>query len=96
MANQPARPDDPLRGKKTGKWTKYGGAVYGLVKERIEEEWTCQTCANDIPAEIKPFLFEMTEGEFIRICPACTHKASRMPYTVSVQQIIRVVRIRRD
>ena len=96
MANQPAALDDPLRGKKTGKWTKYGGAVYGLVKERIDEMWTCQTCGRDIPEEIKPFLFEMLPGEFIRICPPCTNQASRMHHTVSVQQIIKVVRIRRD
>ena len=96
MANQPAALDDPLRGKKTGKWTKYGGAVYGLVKERIDEQWSCQTCGQDIPEEIKPFLFEMWPGEFIRICPPCTNKITKMHHTVSVEQIIQRVRIVRD
>lgn len=95
MPNMPARKDDPLRGKKTGKWTKYGGAVFGLVKQGIEDTWFCQICADQIPEEIKPFLIEMFPGDFIRICPRCTHIASSRS-TYSVHRIIKIVRIKRD
>lgn len=88
MANQPAALDDPLRGKKTGKWTKYGGAISGLKKERIEDHWYCQICSEEIPAEIKPFLFEMYPDDFIRICPQCTHTASAQSFEVSVHSIV--------
>ncbi len=93
MANQPAAPNDPLKGKKTGKWTKYGGAISGLVKERIEDHWYCQVCGEEIPVEIKPFLFEQYPGDFIRICPVCTHIASQE--TMEVETLIRIVRIER-
>ncbi|MDQ3159350.1 MAG: hypothetical protein M3P98_04440 [bacterium] len=96
MPNQPARLDDPLRGLKTGKWSKYGGAISGLKKERIEDLWFCQICGCEIPQEIKPFLFEIYPGDYIRICPPCTHTASQTKQTVTIETIIRIVRIDRD
>ena len=92
MSNQPAALDDPLRGKKTGKWTKYGGAIGGLRKEHIEDHWYCQVCGDELPEEIKPFLFEMYPDDFIRICPNCTHVASAMHVTVSVHSIVYLCR----
>jgi len=96
MPNQPAGKDDPLKGFKTGKWTKYGGAIYGLKKERIREAWCCQTCRCEMPEEIKPFLFELYPGEYIRICPPCTNVISKMSATVTIEAIIKVVRVSRD
>jgi rubredoxin len=95
MPNMPARLDDPLRGKKTGKWTKYGGAISGLKKERIEDHWFCQICGETVPEEIKPFLMEMFPGDYIRICPKCTNTASKKTY-YEVEQIIHIVRFNRD
>lgn len=77
MPNKPADPNDPLRGKKTGKWTKYGGAVHGMVKEAIEEKWYCQSCAGEQPKELKPFLFELYPGDFIRVCNLCFHSIQK-------------------
>jgi len=96
MPNQPARKDDPLKGKKTGKWTKYGGAIYGLKKERIVDSWCCQTCRCEMLEEIKPFLFELYPGEYIRICPPCTNAISKMSVTATIEAIIKVVRVSRD
>jgi hypothetical protein len=73
MANQPLDSNDPLKGKKTGKWTKYGGAVHGMVKESIQDKWYCQSCGEEMPEELKPFLFELYPGDFIRICNLCMH-----------------------
>lgn len=77
MSNMPAKPNDPFKGKKTGKWTKYGGAVHGLVKEEIKDKWYCQVCAEEQPKELKPFLFELYPGDFIRVCNLCIHEAYR-------------------
>lgn len=93
MPNQPARKDDPLRGKKTGKWTKYGGSISGLLKAHIEDHWYCQVCGDEVPEELKPFLFEIEPGEFIRICPSCTHEICTMTYKTSITQIIRTIRV---
>lgn len=94
--NQPAAKDDPLRGKKTGKWTKYGGAISGLVKERIQDTWFCQLCSSEIPKELRPFLFELFPGDFIRICNSCTTKAQTIPEEVDIEIVIKQVRIYRD
>jgi hypothetical protein len=96
VANMPAAKDDPLRGKKTGKWTKYGGAISGLVKAQIEDCWYCQVCGEEIPKEIKPFLFEQFLGDFIRVCPSCTHVIAKLPPTIEVETVIRIVRLERS
>ena len=90
MSNQPARFDDPLKGLKTGKWTKYGGSISGLKKERVKDTWFCQTCGCEMIEEIKPFLSELYPGEFIRLCPPCAHVAKK---TVSSVATIKIVRI---
>lgn len=76
MANQPLKETDPLKGKKSGKWMKYGGAISGLVKEKIVGNWICQSCGVDQPEELKPFLFEIGSGEYIRVCAECIHLAN--------------------
>ena len=94
MPNQHAALDDPLRGKKSGKWSKYGGSVSGLVKERIEDTWFCQVCGDEVPKEFKPFMIEMFPGDFIRICNGCTHTVSKTEY--SIERTIQIVRVKRD
>lgn len=78
MPNQPLPNDDPLKGKKSGKWTKWGGAIYGLVKEEIEDIWACQCCGIEQPAELKPFLFELFPGDFIRVCNICMNHINKI------------------
>ena len=92
MSNQPARYDDPFKGLKTGKWTKYGGSISGLKKERVKDTWFCQTCGCEMIEEIKPFLFELYPGEFIRLCPPCTHIATAEKKTVSIAATMKIVR----
>jgi hypothetical protein len=53
-------------------WSKYGGIKLGL--EKIEENWFCQICRQEQPKQIEPFLFPMTDREFLRICPSCEYK----------------------
>lgn len=88
MPNQHADPNDPLKGKKTGKWTKYGGAVHGMVKEAIEDKWYCQICASENPKELKPFLLELYPGDFIRVCNLCTN----LSQTITIRRVITITR----
>ena len=99
LPNQPSDPNDPLRGKKTGKWSKYGGAVHGLVKEQILKEWACQSCGRRMPVELKPFLFELYPGDFIRICNLCQFESTKNKQensTLTIKRVIKIVRNKRD
>ncbi len=99
VSNQPARRTDLLKGRRTGKWTKYGGAVHGLVKERIKGEWSCQMCAETMPMELKPFLFELYDRDYIRICNGCQHLVGKKKEATSIltfRRIIKIVRNHRD
>lgn len=95
MPNQPAKKDDPLRGKKTGGWSKYGNARYGLVREDLGEEWSCQACGNTIPRELKPFLYEIYKDEYIRMCNKCLYESKKISneqnFTV-YRRVIKIVR----
>lgn len=91
MPNKPAASNDPFKGIKTGRWTKYGGAIGGLLKERIQDTWFCQSCGEEIPAELKPFLFEMYPGDFIRICNVCESKVVQTK-TINIRTVIKIVR----
>ena len=96
MPNMPARQDDPLRGKKSGKWSRYGGAVYGLVKEAIQDNWYCQVCGSENPKELKPFLFELFPGEFVRVCSLCTNVVNRTKTRITITRLITTVRKTKD
>lgn len=101
MPNQHLSKDDPLKGKKSGKWTKYGGAIYGLVKEEIVDTWNCQTCGSESPKELPPFLHEFYPGEFIRICNICKAKIDKISEIennsfIQVKTVIKISRTKRD
>lgn len=93
MPNQPLDKNDPLKGKKTGKWTKYGGAVNGMVKEAIKETWYCQVCGSENPEELKPFLYELYPGDFIRVCNLCINDMSHQKQNNTVTIYKRTVKI---
>jgi len=96
MSNQHLDKDDPLRGKTSGKWTKHGGAIYGLRKEAIKDNWYCQTCSDEVPKELPPFNYELYPGEFIRICNTCQNKINLMNANPGIIKIRRVIQIRRS
>jgi hypothetical protein len=95
MPNKHLDRSDPLYGKKSGKWTKYGGSIGGLVKEAIQDVWYCQTCGREMPKEISPFLFEVFTDDFLRICGICQNTASKRKI-VEVHRIIKIERIYRE
>ena len=89
MPNVHLNKNDPLKGKKSGKWSKYGGSNYGVVKEEITEPWTCQACGEINPVAMKPFLYEYVNGEFLRLCNRCYHLTKKR---ITFTQIITIVR----
>ena len=97
MPNQHLDKNDPMRGKKSGKWTKYGGAIYGLEKEEIKHSWFCQICAEEIPKELSPFNYELLPGEFIRICNTCKSTIDKIPnQDIRISRTIMIRRTKRD
>lgn len=77
MPNQPSAPDDLLKGKKTGKWSKWGGGEFGVDRQQLNDTWYCQACGQECPKEIKPFVFETRSG-FVRMCNRCTHVSRKV------------------
>jgi hypothetical protein len=93
MANQPLPKDHPLRGKKIGAWSKYGGARQGLVRED-SETWNCQGCAEELPNTLPGYMFEFLPNEYVKLCSACQNTVKRRKITryVTLTRIVRTTR----
>jgi len=57
--------------KVTGGWSRYGGGRRGLIKANTNSEWYCQSCGLAHSPADEPYMFELSPGEFIRICNKC-------------------------
>ena len=55
-------------------WSKWGSNNNGLVDEEITEEWNCQACGEMQTDELPPFMYEVSDREYIRICSVCQNK----------------------
>ena len=91
MANKPLDKNDPLRGKKTGAWTKYGGARQGLIREN-SDTWNCQGCGKELPNTLPGFMFEFLTNEYVRLCSKChnTVKTKKIETYYSLTRIVRI------
>lgn len=56
-------------------WTKHGPINLGL-QGRVPE-WTCQVCGKIQPKVIDPFVFPISDREYLRICGICENKRIR-------------------
>lgn len=72
-------------------WSKYGGGNHGLVTQDIHESWFCQTCGEEQPEAIKPYMYEYFPRDYIRICPICYAKTIVLKHP-TVKQIISLAR----
>ena len=70
MPNQHLAQDDPLRGKKVGGWSKWGGDRHGLLREETPT-WMCQACGEEYPSTIPGFMCEFLTNEYAKICAKC-------------------------
>ncbi|PWT73693.1 MAG: hypothetical protein C5B59_12935 [Bacteroidetes bacterium] len=53
-----------------GQWSKFGGARMAVVQEELGPIWVCQSCGQEQPNALKPYLYEWM-GEYIRVCAIC-------------------------
>lgn len=83
MPNHPAKRNDKFKGIKTGGWTKYAGARFGLVQSKPDDIWYCQACRHEQPGSLPAFLLEINpkEKEFVRVCSNCFHLARQNGYS---------------
>jgi hypothetical protein len=56
--------------KLTGSWTKYGGGRGSIIKAKINKTWYCQSCGQERPKEMSPFLYSI-DRDYIRVCATC-------------------------
>lgn len=70
-------------------FTKWGRTVTGTEKRLYNKPWTCQACASEIPYEIDPYLFQIGENEYIRICHICQKKV----LDHNIKNLARLIRI---
>lgn len=71
-------------------WSKYGGPMYGLVKD--EQEWCCQACGKTQPEGFPQYMMPMdtSNREFLRICSVCKH--TQLKKKMNYQKLIELVR----
>lgn len=58
----------------TGGWSKYGGARQHVIKTAIGKTWYCQSCGKERPKDMSPFLYQLQQGDYIRVCASCLHE----------------------
>lgn len=77
-------------GKMKYGWSKWGGPMYGLVKD--EQDWFCQACSKPQPKEMPNYMLPIDRSgrEFVRICSICKH--IQLQNKISYYQLIQLVR----
>lgn len=87
MPNKHASPDDPFKGIKSGRWTKYGGSESGLLRSQrfnayLDPTWFCQCCREENPMSLPGFMIrDEQSGEFAKICSKCFFQARQVNYS---------------
>lgn len=79
---QHGRPIEPKNLKHS--WSKYGGVNLGL--QTRTPEWTCQICGEKQPEVVDPFVFPISDREFLRICAKCENK--RIKHNIRTYEIL--------
>ena len=57
-------------------------------------EWNYQVCGALQPEAIDPFIFPMSDREFLRICPMC--ERTRIKYEINTFEILIEIRRKKD
>lgn len=57
-------------------WTKYGGAMHGMVKEELNE-WNCQACGEKQLKGLPAYMIPEDDHfrEYFRVCANCKARA---------------------
>jgi len=54
-------------------WTKWGKNI-NLGLQIRTPEWVCQICGEKQPEVVDPFIFPISDREYLRICAKCENK----------------------
>lgn len=65
-------------------WSKWGNLKLGFQKRT--PEWICQVCGDLQPEALDPFLFPMSDREFLRICAKCENK--HIVYEITTHEVL--------
>lgn len=52
-------------------WSRQGGVNHGYQITQDKEDWNCQACGLEQPAQITAYLFPFEGSDVLRICPLC-------------------------
>ena len=66
-------------------WTKWNKDINLGLQVRTPE-WTCQICGDPQPEVLDPFVFPISDREYLRICPKCENK--RIKFEVNTFEIL--------
>lgn len=66
-------------------WTKWDKDLNLGLQIRVAE-WVCQICGERQLEAIDPFIFPISDREYLRICDKCEHK--RIKYGISTFEIL--------
>jgi len=66
-------------------WTKWSRDINLGLQVRTAE-WTCQVCAAKQPEAVDPFVFPISDREYLRICDKCENK--RIKYQVNTYEVL--------
>jgi hypothetical protein len=69
-------------------WSKWGRDISMGFYERTDD-WACQVCSKIQPQCIDPFVFPISDREFLRICNSCENK--RIKYNFHTFEILIMV-----
>ena len=73
-------------------WTKWGGAIYGLMKEELDE-WYCQACGEKQVKTLPSYMFPLDDfkRDYIRVCAKCKALArvKRISYVFELIHILK-------
>lgn len=77
-------------GKMRYGWSKYGGPMYGLVRE--EQSWHCQCCGKEQPKTVPQYMMPLDgmNRDFVRICSICKHRQTHG--NMSYHKLVVIVR----
>lgn len=66
-------------------WTKWNRDINLGLQVRTPE-WTCQVCGTIQPTVVDPFIFPISDSEYLRICDKCENK--RIKFEVHTFEIL--------
>ena len=66
-------------------WTKWCRDINLGLQDKVPD-WTCQVCGTTQPVGVDPFIFPISDREYLRICDKCENK--RIKFEIKTYEIL--------